>query len=517
MSSLTLGDVADLSKRFPELGAVDPLSFMKNCRDLRDKGIIPASGHDDTSAPLRLLPRLAAVLSRVNKVDAHHIDTLWDALRDEIWRMPTQRQSHRRTVAMFETTGWEKGITYISHYPPSWLCTNPECDYELELRDHTASYSVTFTIDDGVQYSKVVNLTCPRCRCNYRRNFYADDRSKARTYYKGVPDYIQVGENHYVEKRLAEIWTNDMLVSQTSATNLADLYHETYAVKRDEMENDASKFSIPFRTMLTADDVWNAILVLALLRDRRPHNRPLAVAHAGEGWPDFADALRERNERFQLFGQPELRHCCTGCMCCHDGYNNEGQHIRWKTQVALTECAQGVGKVMTMRPCGIVLGCSTLIPGADDATNAIMHVKNVSSLFGALKPEFWMYTGHEQARSLTEGDEWWDSVDICCPNGCMSNTFCELRTDDGKDRFETRGTGMKVTQWLDGYREIMDGMSAARCNFFLDEMVRLRNANMLLSLRETQCYPSYSPLGDKSSVRVVTEGELIIPPSGFSG
>jgi len=41
-----------------------------------------------------------------------------------------------------------------------------------------------------------------------------------RTYYPGVPSYIQVGEHQYVEKELAYGWRAKMLLGWYEQTNL---------------------------------------------------------------------------------------------------------------------------------------------------------------------------------------------------------------------------------------------------------------------------------------------------------
>lgn len=49
------------------------------------------------------------------------------------------------------------------------------------------------------------------CRTNYHGNF--DVRAGVRTYYGGIPDYIQVGEHQFVETALVYHWVDLMLTS----------------------------------------------------------------------------------------------------------------------------------------------------------------------------------------------------------------------------------------------------------------------------------------------------------------
>lgn len=50
------------------------------------------------------------------------------------------------------------------------------------------------------------------CKTNYHNNFMVHKNAKVRTYYGGVPEYIQVGRHQYVEAKIVRMWTNMMLV-----------------------------------------------------------------------------------------------------------------------------------------------------------------------------------------------------------------------------------------------------------------------------------------------------------------
>jgi hypothetical protein len=48
------------------------------------------------------------------------------------------------------------------------------------------------------------------CQTNYHHNFSV--RNSVRTYYPGIPEYIQAGEHQYIETGLVNMWTTMMLV-----------------------------------------------------------------------------------------------------------------------------------------------------------------------------------------------------------------------------------------------------------------------------------------------------------------
>ena len=45
----------------------------------------------------------------------------------------------------------------------------------------------------------------------YHHNFVV--QTGERTYYHGIPQYLQVGEHQFVEDRVAKLWINQMLVA----------------------------------------------------------------------------------------------------------------------------------------------------------------------------------------------------------------------------------------------------------------------------------------------------------------
>ena len=48
------------------------------------------------------------------------------------------------------------------------------------------------------------------CHHNYHHNYYVSGGQ--RTYYSGIPSFLQVSEHRFVERQLAEMWTNQHLL-----------------------------------------------------------------------------------------------------------------------------------------------------------------------------------------------------------------------------------------------------------------------------------------------------------------
>ena len=49
------------------------------------------------------------------------------------------------------------------------------------------------------------------CKTNYHHDYSIKDGQ--RTYYKGVPDLLQVGEHQFVERSLINLWVDLMLTA----------------------------------------------------------------------------------------------------------------------------------------------------------------------------------------------------------------------------------------------------------------------------------------------------------------
>ena len=79
-----------------------------------------------------------------------------------------------------------------------------------------------------------------------------------------IPLYLQVSEHHFVEHKLAQMWTNQHLFSACSATNCATIFMETFA---KHVKDLLEAIDWPFVSTLTTDHVWDTFVLLALLHD----------------------------------------------------------------------------------------------------------------------------------------------------------------------------------------------------------------------------------------------------------
>ncbi|KAI0052237.1 hypothetical protein FA95DRAFT_1580111 [Auriscalpium vulgare] len=74
------------------------------------------------------------------------------------------------------------------------------------------------------------------------------------------------------------------------------------------------------------------------------------------------------------------------------------------------------------------------------------------------------------------------ATDVECGRRCNPYIWPELRTPDGQWRFNS-SIAEQVNVWIKGYVNIVREMEVTRYNFFLDEMVKLRNQRTVAKLR----------------------------------
>jgi hypothetical protein len=112
-------------------------------------------------------------------------------------------------------------------HPRSDLCMNGDCPNVVPLKKETQQKAVVYTQDIGVQPAWYIHVYCPStfrsqlsnlnphkaviaCKTSYHNNYSVCDGT--RTYYAGVPTYLQVGEHQFVEHTLAKVWRGQMLL-----------------------------------------------------------------------------------------------------------------------------------------------------------------------------------------------------------------------------------------------------------------------------------------------------------------
>ena len=72
--------------------------------------------------------------------------------------------------------------------------------------------------------------------------------------------------------------------------------------------------------------------------------------------------------------------------------------------------------------------------------------------------------------------------------------YPELRVDDDGNWFFNTSIAEQNNVWLGGYRAIIREMSAVKYDFFLDQVIKVKNEITKERLEARKCMPDYRPL-----------------------
>ncbi|KAI0712635.1 hypothetical protein C8Q76DRAFT_621583 [Earliella scabrosa] len=161
-----------------------------------------------------------------------------------------------------------------------------------------------FTCRRGVLPVRILTLYCRvGCQTTYRPNYsvqHAEQSTATRLYYPNLPDQLEATEHGFVEKDLLVMIRMQMAFAQASGDTIARMYN--LGVSQD-----------PDRQELTADIVWNAFYLHALLMHHSRLGLQLNVPHRTKQAERFTQALVSRNEYMVGTRQPHWAHACDDC------------------------------------------------------------------------------------------------------------------------------------------------------------------------------------------------------------
>lgn len=82
-------------------------------------------------------------------------------------------------------------------------------------------------------------------------------------------------------------------------------------------------------------------------------------------------------------------------------------------------------------------------------------------------------------------------TDDFCRENCNLALFPELMNDEGDGWFFNTSIAEQNNVWLGGYHAILQEMTAERFDFFLDEMIRLKNIKVMRRLEDRGYAPGF--------------------------
>ncbi|KAG6380407.1 hypothetical protein JVT61DRAFT_8530 [Boletus reticuloceps] len=163
-------------------------------------------------APTFLPSTITSFLTDCFDLSSEDVDSLWNMVKEAVWMQLSMESEKAMCTGLFQQYGTHQGITLLTLYPPFKACQNPSCpmDHRSQLLEKEEScHVVIFTYGDGAQPVWSIHLKCRHCHTNYHNNFSVNGLT--RTYYGGVPQYIQVGEHQFAEEKLILHWIDLML------------------------------------------------------------------------------------------------------------------------------------------------------------------------------------------------------------------------------------------------------------------------------------------------------------------
>ncbi|KAJ7033642.1 hypothetical protein C8F04DRAFT_1002511 [Mycena alexandri] len=258
-------------------------------------------------APLILSPSIVEFVAEAVGIPEPYVPKFWALFKDDIWGLPEQVLGEHEEE-LFRKYGWKRGITALTMYPPSHYCTNVNCRRDKHLTNAQSRQVVVYTVSNGVVPAHEVQLYCRDCNTTYYPNFSV--QHGIRTYYAGIPSYIQVGGHQYVAKKQVASWTALMLVAHVSATNCSRAYDMALS---GQEERDFSDGGWQFGSVLTTDHVWDAFTILTLLDYHDRLDTLLQVPHSGNQKDRFTAAMTARNVEVIVRGQDVVGHVCDKC------------------------------------------------------------------------------------------------------------------------------------------------------------------------------------------------------------
>ncbi|KAF8064136.1 hypothetical protein FPV67DRAFT_1671883 [Lyophyllum atratum] len=342
-STPTLVDLRNDLIKYPNALSPSMLSkasvFLTHAPQFKNDILIAQPANWPPESPPAVLPQsVALLLSTLCGVTFATVEALWDRLREMVWNHQELEQS---VLDVLKKHGGNLGHDVL--YPPVLTCTEDNCPkarQRQKLQKAEQWKAILYTLDRGAVPMWAVHLYCDKCKVNYHNNFKV--KSRDRIYYDTIPDILQMSEHHFVETRVAEIWLVDMNIAWKSATNCARTYLSSMSRTNNLPDN------WPYTASLDGEHVYDAFVILSLLRDHISRHSTLVVPHTGDQNKRFTDAMKERNDRIRVAGQPEINHWCTKCTRFYG--DGEGKYSQSVTVVVMDGVTLG-------HPCCAIHNC----------------------------------------------------------------------------------------------------------------------------------------------------------------
>lgn len=285
--------------------------FIQYASRLRNEILLAQqSSHLPNIVPQFLPVSIIKFLASSCILSEQEVEECWKVVKEIVWSACIL--DDKAVSAAFKNHGADKGfISARNLWPPSQLCTNPDCkrtDNGRKLQIATQREGILYTLNEGPIPIHSCFLTCKDCKTDYHLDFYV--KNERRFYYDNPPDIFQIADHQFIERHLIDMWRTSTNIAWVSFANCAAVYLNTHKTTT----NDKIPESWKFKGKLDGKNVAHAFILLALLEDHQQRNTILQVPHGGLQSERYKVAMHERNDRIRLYGQPELRHRCQKCV-----------------------------------------------------------------------------------------------------------------------------------------------------------------------------------------------------------
>ncbi|KAG2129520.1 hypothetical protein BD769DRAFT_1356103, partial [Suillus cothurnatus] len=259
----------------------DVLAFTSRASALKRDIMLPQPQMTPDNVPPDILPPSICEFLQVSTgLTQDTVLACWHAFKEIIWVMP----SHHELAEEHE-----RAFPSVSLYPPHTHCTKSNCfiaQSQAPLKKAESRQIVLHTLHGAIP-AWSVHLICHTCSTVYTNNFCIAEHR--RWYYGGVPEYIQVADHHFVDRRLANLWVELHLKGHVSAQACANIYDSALSMREENKLEDAGW---QFGFKLKNKHIWDAFIVLALTEDCAQRGVLLDVPNDGTQALRFLAAMQ---------------------------------------------------------------------------------------------------------------------------------------------------------------------------------------------------------------------------------
>ncbi|KIM75798.1 hypothetical protein PILCRDRAFT_798649 [Piloderma croceum F 1598] len=347
----TFDAIYELLKQYPglsgKIGMEKGMTFVRLATHLKDEILMQQRpSYNLEEPPDRLPENVSEFLGNAMNIPDEYIEGCWNVFRQLVWHQDANGDSVGADVKFFRQYGLQNLLSACTLFPPTRTCTNIDCPKQhtgtLLRRKDDPRKAVLFTLGEGACPTYSIHLYCYECHTSYEHCYSV--KNNTRTYYKGIPDVIEVGEHQFVEREVLNLFTGLMLLLWTSATNGAHVYNT--CLSQPENQPDAWQFGFELRP----EQVWDGFCLLSLLEDHARHHTTLAVPDDGAQKDRFTEAMKARKLRMQQAGQEEYAHACNKCVRVWEGVDGQPSY---KCSVLV------IDGITISHPCCGILHCQT--------------------------------------------------------------------------------------------------------------------------------------------------------------